>query len=244
MRTGECEIGVGSMIKLPEAPAVRVVAGTALFAKLRLVHVARPVTADALMRRIAICPCRMTFFAGNADMQADKRKSCEVVVKLHAVAPTAFLVARLAVAPQRFLVHVIDAMTAGAIRWHFLLLEYVRMTTMAIELFMCSAKRKLGALLVVERRDFPFVLGVAVDAGCSESARVDVRCRVTATAFIRHGCLQVAASMTGIASQLGVAAKQCVTAYFQVVETRLLPAFNAVAAGAIRTPGSPVHVIG
>ena len=89
----------------------------------------------------------------------------------------------LAVAAERTLVHVVNGMTAGAFLRNLLLLENARVAGMAIERRMCAAKGKLRALLVIEGRDLPGVLVMAVLAGCSEPARVDVGRRMTAAAF-------------------------------------------------------------
>ena len=150
MRTGQRKMGLGCVVELPIAPTVRVVAGNALFAQVLLVHVLGTVTTDAFVGRLAECPRRMAFLAGNADMQADQRKTGEVMVELHLVSPASLVVAMLAVAAERTLVHVVNGMAAGAFLRQLLLLEDARVAGMAIERCMCATKGKLCALLVIE----------------------------------------------------------------------------------------------
>lgn len=150
MRTGQWKMGLGCVVELPVAPSVRVVTGTAFPTQVFLVHVLGTVTADAFVGRLAECPRRMAFLAGNADMQADQRKTGEVMVELHLVAPASLVVAMLAVAAERTLVHVVNGMTAGAFLRNLLLLENARVAGMAIKRRMCAAKGKLCALLMIE----------------------------------------------------------------------------------------------
>lgn len=183
MRPGESEIGHGPVVELPEVPTIGVVARRAVLVEFPLVHIFGTVTAEASIRRIAIRPARMTFLAGHTDVQANQRELREVVVELHVVAPASLLVAGLAVATHRVLVYVVNAMAAGTIFCHFLLLEHAAMATVTIELCMRPAKREFGTLFVIEYRDRPLVLFMAVSAGGTEPARMEVGRRVTAAAF-------------------------------------------------------------
>jgi len=179
------EVGTGSVVELPEVPAVRVVTGRAVIAKLRLVYVLGPVTADALLRCIAKRTTRVAFLTGNPDVKADQREPRKVVVEFHVLAPVTLLVTRAAVASHPALMSVVNAVTASAVLCHLLLFERAAMAAMAIEIRMGPTQRKLGALLMVEFRNGPLLLAVTVGAIGTKPPRVSVGRRVTAIAIFR-----------------------------------------------------------
>lgn len=83
------------MVKLPEFPAVGVVALLALRTELAFVHITFGVAGGACGLGILERRRGVTFFAYGSGMHADEREASGVVIKHHLAAPGSFVVAAL-----------------------------------------------------------------------------------------------------------------------------------------------------
>lgn len=84
------------VVKLPEFPAVGVVALLALRAELAFMHITFGVAGSTCALGILECCRDMTFFAYGGGVHADEREAGGVVVKHDLATPGGFVVAALA----------------------------------------------------------------------------------------------------------------------------------------------------
>lgn len=113
---GEREPRIAIVIELPERPAVRVVATGTIAAQPALVAVVCTVTRYAVHGRVAKTPRCMALATGHHAMQADQRKTGDVVIERDRLAPAGRLVAVLATLAELALVGIVSAMARDASR--------------------------------------------------------------------------------------------------------------------------------
>ena len=142
------------------------------------------VAIDALLRGF-LEPLRgVALAAGDDDVQSEEREAAHVVIESH-VLPIGLCVALLALLAEAAAVRLIGAMATRAVGAELLHLCDARMAGVAIELRVGSFKRKVESGGVIEARDLPQVVSVAVGAGGSEPSYVPVVRLVAAVAVLR-----------------------------------------------------------
>lgn len=102
----------------------------------------------------------MTFLARHLGVQPDQWKPHKVMVEACFLSPIVFVVALLALWPERILVRIVLLVTGGAVRLQFVGIKVARMARLAFDVFMRAAKRIFG-LVVIETDRAPFGLIMA-----------------------------------------------------------------------------------
>ena len=116
MRTIERKARLHVMVESPDIPGDRVVAGIAALMEIAVVRVVFTMAGDTVAFFVAECLRRVTVFALILVVQAEKRKTCEIVIEKHRVLPIYFRVATSTSCSQRLFVSIVFRMTGLATR--------------------------------------------------------------------------------------------------------------------------------
>ena len=114
VRSVERKVGLRVVVKLPEAPRVRVVALSALFAEPSLVCIVAFVAGPATERRILECGGEMTRLARCCGVLPDKGKARQVVFEGDVVTPALFVMTGVTLFPLLPGMDIVIAMTGVA----------------------------------------------------------------------------------------------------------------------------------
>lgn len=154
------ESGAAVVIKRPDCPASRYVAGFALFTERLLVDIVFPVTTQARFRRLAIAGRLVTVLTLRDAMPTGQRKLRFVVIKARRL-PRHISVARCAVFAELTFVRIIFAVTRNTTGFEFLAVDRTGVALAAGKWLMFSSKRELRQLVVIKACLLPVLRVVA-----------------------------------------------------------------------------------
>jgi hypothetical protein len=163
------EASVGCMIEVPHLPAIRRVAFAAVLPQAAVVDVILRVTAHAFLWRVIEPLGCMTLPARDDDMQSGERILRLIVIEVH-VLPLCSGMALLALLAQGAAVRLIGAMTVDALRTQFLIFGDAGVAHVTVEVRVRAFECKLEACKMIETRDVPHVVSVAIGARGPEPA--------------------------------------------------------------------------
>jgi len=155
MRACEPETRAYVMVENPVVPRVRVVAQLAMGAEPSFVHIVTAVAVVAHGRGIAVDRAQVAFLAGCRRVHADQRKTAEVVVEHHAVAPAIFVVTVVAAHTLPAFVCVILAMAGITRAFELVRAQIALVTGGASGSRVFAAQREVGLAVMVEQGFFP-----------------------------------------------------------------------------------------
>ena len=159
------------MIEVPQLPAIRRVAFTAVLSQTAVVDVVFRVTAHAFLGRVVEALCRMALPACDNDMQSGQRILGLIVVEAHFL-PLRCGVALFALLAHRAAVRLIGTMTVDALRTQLLVLGNTRVAYVAVEIRVGTFQGKLEARKMIEVGDVPHIVPVAIGTGGPQPAGV------------------------------------------------------------------------
>ena len=244
VRAQKREMRIPSMIKYPQLPAVRRMAGFALVAKAILVNVIGLVTTNARLGRLAEGLRCMALGAAHHAVQPNQRKGRQIVIETQFAAPTGLPVAAIAAASDLAAVRVFAAMASGAVFRQLAGRDVVGMASMAVDFRVCTQQREFVLRGVIVGNGTPLVIVMAVIALRTESMRVRIITSMAAVAVLGNLVLVVAAAMTGEAIKIGVRSKQRVAGFLQVIVFGGFPFLGDVAFAAVRPARTPMLIVG
>src|SRR5262249_34888705 len=141
--------------------------------------------------------------AGDGDVQSEEREAAHVVIESH-VLPVGLRMALLALLAEAAAVGLIGPVAARTVGRELLRLGDARMAGVAIELGVSAFEREVEPGGVIEARNLPEVVPVAVGARGSEPSEVPVVRLVTAVAVLRDRIFEVAGAMAFLTADMRV----------------------------------------
>lgn len=178
----EAELGPGVVIKLPEAPAVRIVTVGTFIAEALLMRIRLLVAGKALVPCLLECRTDMAPLAGSHRVHPDQWEVGQVVVKLDVGLPAALIVTLVAGLTQLAAVGIVVFVTTVAIQGQLLPGGRSGVAFIAKDVGMLVAQGELG-LVVVEFRLLPSVDVMAAFTFVAVAAAVQVVGAVTGYAI-------------------------------------------------------------
>lgn len=237
------EMRAGVVIELPGLPTVGVVARRAVLAEPVLVDIVLAMTGRALQRRIFVGRVGMTVLAGGRGMRAEQREARQVMLEFHLLAPAAFVVAGLAIAPFLAVMDIVGLVAGNTGGLDLLRTHRSGVAGLTGRLDVQAAQRVIGVAVVIEGGLRPFAAAVATFAVRAVAALMHVVARMTVIAGRRQFfCLWIAL-VAGRTSGSFVRADQAEMRIAVVIEPGLLPFLRAVATRALGAELAVVHVI-
>ena len=149
MLPGQREACVLPVIEAPEHPAIWIVATFARFAEAALVVdvvVARVAGARHILKRLAL----MASLARHRGVKPNQGKTREVVVEGDFLAPSRFIVARLALCAELAFVRIVLLVTGGTTGRELVSVDIARVAAIAQDLPVLAAKREFRFRVVIE----------------------------------------------------------------------------------------------
>jgi hypothetical protein len=204
MSTVDHEVRLRVVIKQPQVPGDRVMAGLAVVLKLAGMRIVLEMTADALCLGSGK---HFGFVAGLAFeivMLSQKRESCQVMIEPRRLLPCRF---RVAVGASVTLLSFVDFVIEMAGRAGGAGRSIKYWFDMAVDTgngLMRTVQYKLGIPVMVKTRGWPFIVGMAVPTICAVVAFVIIVFEMATDTLHVHVIGKRILSMTIIASQLGV----------------------------------------
>lgn len=229
--SGQCELRFFVMVEAPESEAVRVVTARAIGTKPALVMLIL-VTTLARPRGIFVSGCAVAFFARHCGVEADKRKTAEVVIEGDFLAPSCFIVTAFATLTKLAAMGIVFLVTSDAGRRQLFAIEITPVACIAFYFLVPTPQWEFRRFGVVKADGGP-LLGrmtrlafgsVAAAVGVLGFVAIDARAGQILVAFARvtDGALNVFVST--LKREFG----------FGVIESPgLAPAVFTVATGAI-----------
>jgi hypothetical protein len=172
--TGEREAGLFAVIEFPQAPAIGGVALLTFLAEASLVNIRVFVALIARGFRYPERLSRMALFAGNRNVQAEKRKFRQIVIEVDHRLPALWQMAVIARSAQPGAMDVARPMTAHAVCWQLARTERRRVASVAIHGGVFAGKLPASIACVVERGRPPLLRFVATGAVRSHAPRMNV----------------------------------------------------------------------
>src|SRR5579871_4918035 len=140
-------------------------------------------------------------------------------------------------------VRLIRTMAVNTFRSQLLVFHDSCVADVAVEIRVSAFQREFEALQMVEIRDAPDVIVMAIRARGPEATGVLVIRLVTSDAILRYRVLQVPAAMTIATTDLSVAAEQGESCLTRVIELLRTPTSRRMTVGALGTLTAFVHVV-
>lgn len=154
MRAGQLEVEA-IMVKLPESPAIGIMATGAVLPHSPLVNVVRTMTGGATLAGILVSRRRMAGLARRACMHPQKREGSHVMIEAHLVLPLRFAMTGGAIRSQLGLVGIVTPVTADTGGLQLDLFGILFMAIVAVQLAVGAAQRKFGVFVMIELDRLP-----------------------------------------------------------------------------------------
>jgi len=190
VRSAQRERRLCIVIEAPEPPAVGIVAVFTRVPQASKVDVGVFVAARAVERSLLEPWCQVALLASRHCVQAQQRKSRQVVIEEYLIRPPAFIVACGAVHPLLALVNVVFDVTAIAGGFGLLLVQLCGVAPPTFDLLVRALQRKIRRLIMVEYRRFPIGFFVALLTPRGEASAVLIVGPVAGNAVGRRERLQ------------------------------------------------------
>jgi hypothetical protein len=241
---GQRKIGLLTVVKVPDAPAVGGVATVAFLTQTALVHILCRVTAVASSSSRSEAEGTMTLCAADNIVQPQQRKIAQIMIEADITPPGLLRMTAITAADQKATVRINGTMAAQAFRAQCLGGKVSGVTGMAVQMSMVTTQRKTGFGRVIVVDGLPLVVAVAVLTLFPEAGGMRVIRAMAANAGTRQLVVIATAAVTTQAVLSGMHAQQRVASLFLVVEPGRLPIGRYMATAAILATVTTMHVIG
>ena len=225
----ELELRPRAVIEFPSLPGGGVMAVAAARAQAASMDVGPLVAGDALLGDILERGRHVAVRTGDAEVRADQRKACKIVIEEDIAPPMAFVMTALAARPFLTAVNVVFAMTGVAARVEALLVEFAAVAVRASDLGVSPAEGETRAPVVLERVTSPIDRRVARLARAAELSAVSVVALMTAVARGRRTSWADPFLVAALARGTRVRAHQREARFAQVVEPGRRPRLRRMA---------------
>jgi hypothetical protein len=240
---GEREAGLFAVVEFPQAPAIRGVALLTFLAEASLVNIRVFVALAARGLRYPESLSRMALFAGNCNVQAEKREFRQIVIEVDHRLPALWQMAVIARSAQPGAVNVARPMTAHAVCWQLPRTERRRVASVAIHAGVFAGKLPASIARVVERGRPPLLRSVATGAVRSHAPRMNVLALVAADTLLRQLVMQIPRTVAVLTVQASVRVFQRKSSFPGVIEAGGFPAAGGMTTGTFRTALPAMHVV-
>ena len=182
----QLEMRARVVFEIPGLPAVGVVARRTVLAEPGLVGIVFAVAGRAVRLRIFIGRAGMAVLARGCGMRTEQGEARQVMLELHLLAPTAFIVAALAIAPFLATMNIVGLVAGKTGSLDLLGAHRAGMAGLASRFGMQSTQRVLGIAVMIEGGLRPFAAAVAALAIRPVTALMHVVARMTVFARRRQ----------------------------------------------------------
>ena len=243
VRAGERETCLLGVIELPDAPTVRRMALSAVFAQTAFVYVVSSMTTVAIRGDALVGAAHVTLRARHGYVQTHQGKATQVVIEGDIDTPAFRLMALLALNAEFSAVHVLCAVAVVALPAKFLLRNVGGVAAMAIDVDVFAGESELRVAIVIEAARFPRRAVVALFAIRAQSAGMIVFAAMTAVAVFGNFVLHAPGLVTRQAIDVGVNALQRETGLFEVIELHGFPRRCAVTLAAVGAASAAMRIV-
>lgn len=231
------------MVKQPQVPGNRVVAGAALIIEYAVVRVVLKVAANAF--RVRVCKY-LTFMAGIAFeivVLTQERKAHQIVIEIRRVQPFRFIVAIRTLLAEFATMRFVVAMTRYALISGRGFENWLDMAIDTSDRCMRPVKTKVCIARMIKDADIPVLAGMAALTFSPVVAQVVIIIKMTTDTIHLHNVVERVFAMTVGATQFGVPAIEWKVGIACVIKAGIVPGAGVMAGFTLLAAAALVRIV-